>query len=490
VTRLLRSEQVGQVWLVTTPEGIKEVQPLVGGLPVRFFPSDAPDIPSRERLRRGRTWALGSWRGGLGHSYFTCEAGRPASLLALCRKQKLPHLLVVPAEAPLLAAELIDDLLATFRRDGAQKKLYLGTAPPGLGADLYSIEVLEILAETGRSVDGILDFRPDEPNHYVDGLGLFHWYPNTVTGVRARLCADTERSLRRVQAIAGRFGAAWSDVTAQAVLDALGEDPRLTAGDFPQEILLEVTTRRHHHGPADGPRLETRDLPPAHVASILEECAARDDVRFSLGILGDPLLHPRIGEILELFTGNRPFGLHVHTDGLGLSDDMLERLVAADPDVVSVSIDAATPATYEALHGIDGLARATENADRLAEALLPRDRFLVPEFALCGQNAGEVEAFYDRWYAKTGWVTVRDHDHLAGQRPALQERPHVPPERGFCAHLAEELAVLPTGTLALCRQDLRETAPLGTAGKDAIAGVWASRPLACDLCPACTAWAF
>ena len=122
--------------------------------------------------------------------------------------------------------------------------------------------------------------------------------------------------------------------------------------------------------------------------------------------------------------------------------------------------------------------------------LLPRGRFLVPEFTLCEQNAHEVEFFYSTWYKRTGWVTVRDHNDLAGQRATLRARNHVPPERSFCAHLAEELAILPTGVFIICSQDLWATTPLGEVGTETVRDAWLKRPLSCELCEGCSAWAF
>ncbi len=489
VEKLGRAERVDAIWITAPAADIPALRPLVEGLRVRFFPSDEPDIALRRRLRRGRIWALGSWRGGLGHSYFACEQGRPRSLRALCDTQGYAHVLLVPAEAPLLDPALLDALLAYFEQEGGRKQLYLATSPPGLSADLFSRDVLDVFAAAGRSVDGVLDFRIDAPDHYVEGLNMFHWYPNTITSLGARLCADTDRSLARVRAIVVRLGAAWERAGAQAIIDLLGADARLLAADWPQELVVELTSRRHHAGAIDGPAPPEADLAVDALLSVLAEASARNDVRVTLGILGEPLLHPRIDEILANLAARRPFGLHVHTDALALTDAHLEALTAADPDVVSVSLDAATPETYARLHACEGYARAVENLERIAAALVPRGAFVVPEFALCDENRHELERFYDLWFARAGWVTVRDHDDLAGRRPTCQSKTHLPPARKLCAHVADELALLPDGAYALCRQDVWGTCIVGRAREDRIADVWARRPLACALCERCKAWA-
>lgn len=489
VERLLAAAAVSEVWIVTPSREHAAVKALLQGLPVQYFQSDKPDLPGRDRIRRGRKWALGAWRGGLGHSTFAGEAGSPEKLLALCNKKGFDHILLAPAEAPLLAPALVDRLVGQFFQDAHKKQVYLATCPPGLGADVISRDLLAVFADAGKGLEAVLDFRPDAPDHNVDGMGLFHWYPNAITGLHVRLCGDTDRSLARLESIAERFGPKWQSLTAQDLINALKEDPRLLAGDHPQELVVDITTRQPGDGPIDGPVRPDTDMPPDVFAELLAEINTFDDIRLTLGCRGDPLLHPAFGDFLDCIGAQRPFGVHIHTHGLGLDDAMLARLAHADPDIISISLDAAEIETYRKLHNHDGLAEAEQAVDRLLDVIGPAGSFVIPEFALCDGNRSEVASFYQRWFGKTGWVSVADHDDLAGQRPSLTTRRHLPPQRDFCVHLAESLAVGPDGDFLLCMQDMTGETRLGAAGKDAIQTVWEKRPLTCRLCENCHAWA-
>ncbi len=487
-SRLLRAEHVSDVWIVTPPSARACVQAILEGAPVRFFETDGEDIPGRDRIRRGRKWALGAWKGGVGHAYFAGEAGTPRNLLALCTEHDLQHILLAPAEAPFIAPELIDMQLGQFFKDNACKQIYLATCPPGLGADVVSREMLEVFSRAGRSFEGVLDFRPDTPGHNIDGMGMFYWYPNRITSLQVRLCGDTDLSLKRLRRLADHFGDRADAVTAEEIIAGLKAAPELLAGPFPQEVLVEVTSRCNHAGPADGPTGTDGDLSPALLEAVLSEITHFDDVRMSWGVCGEPLLHPQITTLLSMLSARPPFGFHLHTDALELSDEVLGALKQAAPDIVSVSLDAVEPETYRALHGVDGLEKAEANLERLRGELGPENTFVVPEFALCGQNKDEVEHFYERWYGRTGWVVVRDHDDCAGQRECLAQRKHVPSEKNFCMHLAGTLAVRPDGTLVPCLQDIWATTALGRLGSVTIADAWRKRPLAFELCERCSRW--
>ena len=490
VSRLLHVPGIHTVFLITSEKQAPRIRPLVEGLPVRFFICDEPDIPGRERLRRARRWSLSSWRGGLASAYFACEAGRPAALSALLRRYKRPFVLLAPAEAPLLCPDLVAQLLQAHRRDGSTKQLYVASAPPGLAADLYGAEILEVLRAGGRSVDGVLDFRPDTPEHYVDGLGLIHWYDSSLTSLRARLCADIDRSFASIERIVAKLGPGWKEVKARELAELLASDPSLTSGPYPQELVIELSGRRNHKGPIDGPPLPGADLELAVFEKVLEQLCNHRDMRLSVGVHGEPFLHPDAIRIFETISRKRPWALHVHTDGLAFDDRRLEALLQAEPDVVSITLDAAEPQTYHALHGIDGLETAERLCRTLAEKLIPQGRFVVPEFALCRQNHKEVEPFFDKWYPVTGWVVIRDHNDLAGQRPSHRHRDHVPPVRTACGHVLEELVLSPNGTFLRCLQDPWERDPLGSATEKTIEEVWAERAHTGPLCRSCSAWSF
>lgn len=79
-----------------------------------------------------------------------------------------------------------------------------------------------------------------------------------------------------------------------------------------------------------------------------------------LSWIGEPLLHPQLGEILDIL---KTFDLHVHitTNGMLLDDETARMLVARRLDGLAVSIDAADEATYRQIRQGGSLAKVKEN---------------------------------------------------------------------------------------------------------------------------------
>jgi SynChlorMet cassette radical SAM/SPASM protein ScmF len=83
---------------------------------------------------------------------------------------------------------------------------------------------------------------------------------------------------------------------------------------------------------------------------------------------GEPLLHPRIGEILDFIKGE-DLSLTVETNGVLCSPELATQLAAAKRPSISVSLDGADAATHEWVRGIAGsFAASTRGVANLASA--------------------------------------------------------------------------------------------------------------------------
>ena len=100
---------------------------------------------------------------------------------------------------------------------------------------------------------------------------------------------------------------------------------------------------------------------------------------------GEPLLHPRIADILDLIREN-DLRLNVETNGQLCSEALVDRIARFPQKHVAVSLDGADAATHDELRGVAGsFARAVAAAKRLAAADIPLQIVTALWRAIVGQ---------------------------------------------------------------------------------------------------------
>ncbi len=139
-----------------------------------------------------------------------------------------------------------------------------------------------------------------------------------------------------------------------------------------------------------------RSLDPDLFSSILEQ-ARRISVQSVKLTGGEPLLHPRIGELIEILrTGD--FSVNIETNGT-LCTPQLARTIAGCKDAfVSVSLDGIDPATHDWIRGVPGsFDRALSGIGALVDAglrpqlimtILNRNRKQIEQFIRMAESLG------------------------------------------------------------------------------------------------------
>jgi len=227
--------------------------------------------------------------------------------------------------------------------------------------------------------------------------------------------------------------------------------------------------------------LDRRDeLEPAVFERFLDEAAAfSGDAVIDISLWGECALHSRVEDLVRAVLDRPALSLIVETSGIGWRPGIAERLAEAAsvaPPRVSgaapltwiVSLDSDDPAIYARLRG-EGYAEAHAFAERLL-ALFPRDAYVQALRIADGEE--DIEKFYRAWKAKTPNVIVQKHDDFCAFMPQLRATDLSPVKRFPCRHLMRDLSVLIDGTVPVCREDVRLTAPLGNAFSEPLSEIW------------------
>lgn len=246
-------------------------------------------------------------------------------------------------------------------------------------------------------------------------------------------------------------------------------------------------------------------IDPGRFHRVVEEVAQHDTVLW-LHFLGEPLLHPRLADLVAdaKAEGVRTVGLS--TNATLLRGPIVDELVDAGLDRLDCSLDADDPEEYRMMRGTDDFERATGNV-----------RAFLRRRAELGASSPAVSL----QYVRTPVLDRRLPAIVSEWGPLLGEGDFVktieassfggvvddgiPPAdgtgRGPCAWLFASLMVHQDGTVAMCGTDWDAVAPLGHVDRSSIADIWNGPELArrraahlegrfgdVPLCGGCTDW--
>jgi len=139
------------------------------------------------------------------------------------------------------------------------------------------------------------------------------------------------------------------------------------AEDLPRELYVEVTNRcnsRCRTCIRTYRALEpARDLEFAEFTYIVDQFPRLD--RVVLHGIGEPLLNEELPRMIRYVKDLHP-GVHVlfNSNGMLLDQQWQRELIGAGLDELRISLDAATPETYQAVRGVDGFAGVVNNLRR------------------------------------------------------------------------------------------------------------------------------
>ncbi len=286
--------------------------------------------------------------------------------------------------------------------------------------------------------------------------------------------------------------------------------------DYPSQLVVDVTEFCNLacvHCPfsiVTKPKGKNRHqlLPELH-AKLVQDVAekGRPSCRFvRYSGEGEPLLHPHIMEFLrEMSAVGVPTALT--TNGLLLTQERCEAIVAAGTSAVDISIDAFKPETYAKIRVGGDLAVTQEGVKRLIAAKQAAGSILkiMTSFIHQAGNEGEDKDFQAYWQDQgVDLVFIRDLHSCAGNQKDMAQKmwATAPKPRKPCLYPWERLNLKPDGFVHFCPADWIHGSRVGDFGKQTIAEVWQGPEMeavrrahltndfsACSLCGQCPDWA-
>jgi MoaA/NifB/PqqE/SkfB family radical SAM enzyme len=194
---------------------------------------------------------------------------------------------------------------------------------------------------------------------------------------------------------------------------------------------------------------------------------------------GEPLLHPEIFSMLADAVARSGTFVSITTNGVLLTPDRIERLLATGVHLVDVSLDAYTPETYARIRVRGDLRVTAANTGRLiarARAIGGATRVVV-SYIEQPENLAETADFEQYWrQAGAADVAIRRLHSAAGAVVPVADllRRRVTGERRPCVYPWERIVLTPRGTLAFCPADWTGGSTLADYRDTSIEALWRS----------------
>jgi radical SAM protein with 4Fe4S-binding SPASM domain len=198
----------------------------------------------------------------------------------------------------------------------------------------------------------------------------------------------------------------------------------------------------------------------------------------TLHIWGEPLLHPKLPEMIAYC---REHGLpaEISTNGVLLTEEMSRKLLAAGPSAIYIGLDGFTKETYEQIRRQADFDVSVANVRRFLQMKVDggyKAPFVNLQIIEMGPTQEEIERFRQAWHVPgVDRVHIKAFDSWGNQIGDIAEmradQPDVPEKRFHCPNLWYHAHIYWDGTLVSCDRDFDARNNLGNV-KDGVMRAW------------------
>ncbi len=209
--------------------------------------------------------------------------------------------------------------------------------------------------------------------------------------------------------------------------------------------------------------------------ALAQDTVATGIPRLRLFLLGEPLLHPELTEMVRLAKSLGVASVEINTNAVSLTPERSRELIEAGLDEVVFSLDGTDAESYERIRRGGDYEQVVANIEGFfrvrREAGATRPRGVVQTILMRG--TGEtMPSFVNRWQPVADRVEVQALREYHGVQGISPFRPEAGGERRACPALWSYLVVLSDLRLVPCCTDLNGELALGDVRERSLQQWW------------------
>jgi spiro-SPASM protein len=197
---------------------------------------------------------------------------------------------------------------------------------------------------------------------------------------------------------------------------------------------------------------------------------------------GEPMLHPRLIEMVQLAKARTSCVVNLTTNGTFLSDEKIDKLLEAKIDLIDVSLDAVSKPVYEAIRKKSSYEHVMRNMFALLERRIQKRSAtkVMVSFIRQSENEAEAELFERYWEPLVDHVMIRELHSALGrvkQEESATRAQVYQIERYPCPHLWKRLVIDSRGRIKFCATDWGDETMIGNIGERSLKSLWRGEQL-------------
>lgn len=213
--------------------------------------------------------------------------------------------------------------------------------------------------------------------------------------------------------------------------------------------------------------------------SLIEQIKQHPRTRLYLSGFGEPLMDKNLADKVAFAKDAGIEYVGFFTNGSLLTPKRAQELVEAGLTAIDVSIDGATPETYNAIRPNLDFDVVINNLRHLSSIRRQGRPMITVDVILTPQNEREKRSMRKLMQGIADKLIFRRPESWAGQitLPNGIKTPHsaiLPSYRSSCIHLWSQVNIYWDGTVPLCCRDFDAKVPLGNSTKQSIIEIWHS----------------
>ena len=238
--------------------------------------------------------------------------------------------------------------------------------------------------------------------------------------------------------------------------------------DFPSQIIVDATeicnlacVHCPHEYFRKSKHYDARYLDPELHNKMIDEVSEYGQgkvqyIRYTSN--GEPLIHPKIYDMLDYAVKNSGVFVTLTTNGTLLNEERIEKLLSCGLHLIDISIDAFRPETYKKIRLNGNLENTRRNVLKLIEIKkrVQASTSIVTSFVEQSINCHEKLQFEKFWKEQgADYVVIRRLHSSAGTVKEIAEQIcfNEDNQRRPCLYPWERILLNPRGELAFCPQD-------------------------------------